>query len=135
MIWNGTRYVLILASAALMITFLYVIRDFRFRSSWSREEYLTIAIPSVLILYLVYLVFGVSLSSSLRTPLRRLRTPLRWLTGLIVLLVLLWFYAVRGIGPNYTCRPIDASIDRVGRYLLPWCNWQPRQSNEKSTEE
>jgi hypothetical protein len=71
----------------------------------------------------------------LRTPPRWLRHLLRWLTGLTPLLLLLWLYTAPQIGPNYTCWATNASTDRVGRLLLPWCNWQPLLPNEKSTAE
>jgi hypothetical protein len=64
-----------------------------------------------------------------------LQNPLQWLAGLILLLLLLWLGTARQIGPNYTCSATDASMDQVGRYLLPWCNWQPLALSEKSTAE
>jgi GYF domain 2 len=64
------------------------------------------------------------------------KTPAaEWLTGLLLLLILLLLGAARLIGPNYTCSATNASMDWFGRYLLPSCNWQPLQSNEKSTED
>jgi hypothetical protein len=63
------------------------------------------------------------------------KTLVEWLAGLILLLLLLWFGLARLIGPNYTCSATEASMDRFGRYLLPWCNWQPPQSNENLSED
>jgi hypothetical protein len=54
-----------------------------------------------------------------------LRLLAKYLAVLICLLLALWFYLARQIGPNYTCREIEPSIIPARHYLLPWCTWQP----------
>jgi hypothetical protein len=66
-----------------------------------------------------------------RKPLRS--SLLQILAVCLCMLLGLWFGLARLIGPNYTCREIDGSIIPARQYLLPFCNWQPPISKEKST--
>jgi hypothetical protein len=68
MIWTWIRYVLILASAAALVLVLYAIheqiQDFGHLDFDDWRDWVAIMIPPALVLNLVYLVFGVSRSTS-----------------------------------------------------------------------
>jgi hypothetical protein len=86
MIWTWVRYVLILASAALFVAFLYGIHE-QIEDSGHLDfddwrEWIIIMVPPALALNLVYLVFGVNrpfFSGASRLPGRFSRLVGLWL--------------------------------------------------------